>query len=51
MIFREGILLFSQPGALPEAALEDLIAQVGALDMEEVRAQIADSEAAAQPSR
>jgi thioredoxin 1 len=51
MIFREGVLLFSQPGALPEAALEDLIAQVGALDMDEVRAQIADAEAAAQPSR
>jgi thioredoxin 1 len=50
MIFREGILLFSQPGALPEAALEDLIAQVGALDMDEVRAQIADAEAAAQPA-
>jgi len=51
MIFREGILLFSQPGALPETALEDLIAQVGALDMDDVRAQIADAEAAAQPSR
>jgi thioredoxin 1 len=41
MVFRDGLLLFSQPGALPEAALEDLIGQVRALDMDEVRAQIA----------
>ena len=41
MIFRDGILLFSQPGALPAAALTDLIGQVRALDMDEVRAQIA----------
>ncbi|MCB9371875.1 MAG: thioredoxin [Microthrixaceae bacterium] len=40
MIFRDGILLFSQPGALPAAALDDLIAQVRALDMDEVRAQV-----------
>ena len=36
MIFREGVLVFSQPGALPAAALEDLIGQVRALDMDEV---------------
>ncbi|MCU1427829.1 MAG: trxA [Actinomycetia bacterium] len=41
MAFRDGVLLFSQAGALPEAALEDLISQVRALDMDEVRAQIA----------
>jgi len=41
MIFREGVLLFSEPGALPAAALEDLIAQVRALDMDEVRATMA----------
>ena len=41
MIFRDGILLFSQPGALPAAALTDLIGQVRELDMDEVRAQIA----------
>lgn len=40
MIFRDGILLFRQPGALPAAALEDLIAQAEALDMDEVRAQL-----------
>jgi thioredoxin 1 len=41
MILRDNVLLFSQPGALPEAALEDLIKQVRALDMEKVRAEIA----------
>ena len=40
MAFRDGILVFSQPGALPEAALEDLISQVQALDMDEVRKQV-----------
>jgi thioredoxin len=41
MIFRDGIQLFSQPGALPKNALDDLLRQVRALDMDEVRAQIA----------
>lgn len=41
MIFRDGILLFKQAGALPEAALEEVIGQAEALDMEEVRAEIA----------
>ena len=41
MILRDKVLLFSQPGAVPEAALEDLIRQVRALDMEKVRADIA----------
>ncbi len=41
MMFRDGILLYSQPGALPAAALDDLIGQIRALDMDEVRAQIA----------
>jgi thioredoxin 1 len=50
MILRDKVLLFSQPGALPEAALEDLIRQVRALDMEKVRAEIAKQDAAA-PSR
>jgi len=44
MILRDGVLLFSQPGALPEAALEDLIGKVRALDMEKVRAEIAEHE-------
>jgi thioredoxin 1 len=37
MIMRDGVLLFSQAGALPAEALEDLIAQAKALDMDEVR--------------
>ena len=44
MILRDKVLLFSQPGAVPEAALEDLISQVRALDMEKVRAEIAEQE-------
>jgi thioredoxin 1 len=51
MILRDKVLLFSQPGALPEAALEDLIRQVRALDMDKVRADLAEQEkAAARPS-
>ena len=45
MIFRDGILLFRQPGAIPGNALDDLIAQVNALDMAEVRKQIAEEQA------
>ena len=45
MIFRDDILLFSQPGALPQAALEDLIRQVKELDMDDIRRQIAKEEA------
>jgi len=44
MILRDGVLLFSQPGALPEAALEDLVGKVRALDMDKVRAEIAEHE-------
>ena len=39
MAFRDGILVFRQSGALPAAALEDLISQFRGLDMDEVRAQ------------
>ena len=46
MIFREGVLVFSQPGALPAAALEDLIGQVRALDMDEVHRAVAVRSAA-----
>ena len=41
MAFREGLLVFSQPGALPPAALEQLIGAVRGLDMDDVRAQVA----------
>jgi len=37
VIYRDGIPVFSQPGAIPPAVLEDLIGQVRALDMDEVR--------------
>jgi thioredoxin 1 len=40
MIFRDEVLLFSQAGALPKAALDDIIGQVRALDMEKVKAEI-----------
>jgi thioredoxin 1 len=41
MAFRDGIGVFSQAGALPRPALEDLITQVRALDMDAIRAEIA----------
>jgi thioredoxin 1 len=44
MIFRDQVLLYSQPGALPRSALDDLIGQVRDLDMDDVRRQIADHE-------
>jgi thioredoxin 1 len=40
MIVRDGIVLYSQPGALPESALEQLITKAEELDMAEVRAQL-----------
>ena len=44
MVIRDNVVLFSQAGALPEQALEELIAQARELDMDEVRASIADHE-------
>ncbi len=44
MILRDRVLVFAQPGALPEAALQHLISQVRALDMDKVRAEIAEHE-------
>jgi thioredoxin len=41
MAFRDGILVFSQPGALPAAALEQVIAATRDLDMDDVRTRIA----------
>jgi thioredoxin 1 len=46
MAFRDGILVFSQPGALPAAALEKVIAAVRELDMDEVRGKLAAREGA-----
>ena len=45
MIFRDKVLLFAQPGALPQAALEELLTKVRALDMDKVRKDIAEQEA------
>lgn len=45
MAFRDGILVFSQPGALPAAALEQVIAAVRGLDMDDVRRQIGEQTA------
>ena len=44
MIFRDGILLFSQPGALPSSALDEVIGKVQALDMDQIRQEIAQEE-------
>jgi len=49
MAFRDGILVFSQPGALPAPALEEVIAAVKGLDMVDVRKQV--EEAAASSSQ
>jgi thioredoxin 1 len=46
MAFREGVLLYSQPGALPGSQLEKLIEAVRGVDMAEVHAQLAEQEAA-----
>jgi len=42
MVFRDQIILYSQPGAIPGNMLEDLIGQVKAIDMDDVRTQIAE---------
>ena len=46
MAFRDGILVFSQPGALPAEALEQVIEAVRGLDMDDVRRQVAEQTAA-----
>ena len=45
MIFRSQIVVFSQAGAMPPAGLESVIEQVGKLDMEDVRKQVAEQAA------
>jgi len=47
MAFRDGILLYKEAGALPKDALNQLVDQVKALDMDDVRRQVAEAEAAA----
>ena len=45
MVFREKVVIFSQPGVLPETALTSLLTEVKALDMEQVHKEIAEQEA------
>jgi thioredoxin 1 len=51
MMFRDGILLFNQAGALSEPALEEVIAQIRGLDMASVRAELESSATSAEPGR
>ncbi len=48
MMFRDQIMIFAQPGALPGTALEDIIGKARSLDMDQVRKEIAEQEAAGQ---
>ena len=49
MVFRDQIIVFSQPGALPQGAFEQVVEKAKSLDMNEVRQQIASRESAAPP--
>jgi thioredoxin 1 len=44
IVFKEGIGVFMQPGALPEDALRDLVLKIKEIDMDEVRAEMAEKE-------
>ncbi|WP_455199345.1 thioredoxin [Kaarinaea lacus] len=50
MIFRDQIVIFAQPGVVPESALGKLLEEVKALDMDQVRKEIAEQEAQAAPA-
>ena len=49
MIVRDGVVLYAQPGALPETALDELIGKARAVDMDEVRRELAASASAPAP--
>ncbi len=49
MAFRDGVMVFQQPGALPKQALEEVITAVKGLDMEEVHKQVAEQAAGGAP--
>jgi thioredoxin 1 len=51
MIFRDRVLLFAQPGALPQSLLEEIVKKVRDLDMEKVRADVAKQQHGGQPER
>lgn len=44
MVFRDGVMLFNQAGAMPEAMLEEIVTAAEAVDMDEVRREIAEAE-------
>jgi thioredoxin 1 len=48
MVFRDGVLLLSQPGALPGDVLDEIVEKTRTIDMAEVRRQIAEAESAAE---
>lgn len=48
MIFRDGILIFEQPGMLPGSVLEEILGKVRALDMDDVKKKVAEEEAKSQ---
>ena len=48
MVFREKVIVFSQPGALSASGLEDLITQIRAIDMAQVHKEIAEDQQAEQ---
>ena len=50
MVFRDGILLLQQPGAVPAPVLEEIVAKVRSLDMEELRRQIDGPHSAVAPA-
>ena len=50
MIIRDKVVLYAQPGALPEAALEELITKAQAVDMDDVRRRLAEEKTTAQPA-
>jgi thioredoxin 1 len=50
MVLRDGVVLYARAGALPEPALEELIAKARELDMDEVRAEIGRRRAPAEPA-
>ena len=50
MVFRDQIIVFSQPGAMPKGPFEQVVAKAKELDMDEVRKQIADEQSGAAPA-
>ena len=50
VVIKDKVILYAQPGALPESSLEDLIGQAREVDMEQVRADIAAKQASAEAS-